>query len=264
MQTSQRTRLQERIVTLGGGTGSFTMLSELKKVAPRLSAIVTMMDAGGSSRRLIEALEDAAEILNTAGNVIPVTLDHATLCAELDDGSVIHGEDAIDRPEGRPVRPIQRVYLDPEARASVRARKALERAETVLIGPGDLYTSIIPCLLVDGIAEAIRSCEGEVIYICNVMTKHGETDSFAASDFVRELHRYLGRRVDTALVSTSAYPQALLDAYAREHAYPVHPDLDEVRALVPRVLPGLFSTTERLIRHDAERVIMGIWPDPED
>jgi uncharacterized cofD-like protein len=317
-------RIHNRIVTMGGGTGSFTMLSELKKVASQLSAIVTMSDSGGSSRRLIdefgrplplgdlrqalvalsrssrlwgdvfnyrfpdsnigtlgghslgnlilhslqdlndgdliEALEDAAEILNTAGHVIPVTLEQSTLCAEMEDGSIVRGESAIDRPDGREIQPIQRVYLEPEVRASVRARKALERADTVIIGPGDLYTSIVPCLLVSGIAEAIRSCEGEIIYVCNVMTKHGETDNFRASDFVREVHQYLGRRVDTVLISTSTYPEQLLEAYARETAFPVETDLDEVRELVPHVVAGHFSTTERLIRHDAERVLQGIWP----
>lgn len=328
IRRTARYQIHERIVTLGGGTGSFTMLSELKKVAGQLSAIVTMMDSGGSSRRLIdefgrplplgdlrqalvalsrssrlwgdmfnyrfpdsevgslgghslgnlilhslqdlndgnlmEALEDAAEILNTAGNVIPVTLEHARLCAELEDGTIIQGEDTIDQPKDRPVLPINRLYLEPDVHATVRARKALERADTIIIGPGDLYTSILPCLLVDGIAEAIRSCEGEIIYVCNVMTKHGETDDFAASDFIRELHRYLGRRVDTALVSTSTYLQPLLNAYSEQRAFPVRADLSEVRKLVPRVLPGAFSTTERLIRHDAERVLTAIWPELAD
>jgi uncharacterized cofD-like protein len=323
-RATQRIHIQERIVTLGGGTGSFTMLSELKKFANHLSAIVTMMDSGGSSRRLIdefgrplplgdlrqalvalsrssrlwgdvfnyrfpdsdvgslgghslgnlilhslqdlndgnlmEALEDAAEIFKTAGHAIPVTLEHATLCAELDDGTVIHGEAAIDQPDNRQVMPIKRVFLDKSVRATIRARKSLERADTVIIGPGDLYTSIIPCLLVEGITEAIRSCEGEIIYVCNVMTKHGETDGYRASDFVRVLHRYLGRRVDTVLVSTSSYPSSLLDAYAQEHAFPVEADIDEVQELVPRVISDHFSTTERLIRHDAERVVLGIWP----
>jgi uncharacterized cofD-like protein len=327
LRRDPRVRIHDRIVTVGGGTGSYTMLSELKKVASQIAAIVTMTDSGGSSRRLIdefgrplplgdlrqalvalsrssrlwgdifnyrfpdsesgnlgghslgnlilhslqdlndgdllEALEDAGEILNTAGHVIPVTLEHSTLCAELEDGTIIRGESSIDRPEGRSVLPIERVFLDPDARASVRARKALERADVVIIGPGDLYTSIIPCLLVTGVPEAIRSCEGEIIYICNVMTKHGETDGFKASDFVNELHHYLGRRVDRVLVSTSAYPEPLLDAYAQEDAYPVDPDLDRLQHLVPRVIGGHFSTTERLIRHDAERVILGIWPEME-
>ena len=96
----------------------------------------------------------------------------------------------------------------------------------MLIGPGDLYTSLVPCLLVDGVAEAIRACEGEVIYVCNVMTKHGETDGFAASDFVREIHHYLGRRVDTVVVNTAEPSAELAARYAEEGAFPVAPDLD--------------------------------------
>ncbi|RIK42319.1 MAG: YvcK family protein [Chloroflexi bacterium] len=322
-----RALISDRVVTLGGGTGSFTMLSELKKVATRLSSVVAMTDSGGSSRRLMDefgrplplgdlrqalvalsrssrlwgdlfsyrfpdiangagvvgghslgnlilhaledmnggdllgALDDAQELLNTAGQVIPVTLDQATLCAELADGTLVRGETAIDRPLNRPVLPVRRVFLDPPARATPRARKALERADRILIGPGDLYTSVVPCLLVDGVPEAIQSSEGEVVYICNVMTKHGETDGYAASDFVREVHRYLGRRVDTVVVNTTEHPPELLARYAGEGAQPVVPDLDALRALVPRVISGPFASTERMIRHDAERVVLALWPE---
>ena len=320
-----RREIYERVASIGGGTGSFTMLSELKKVVSNLSAIVTMMDSGGSSRRLIDefgrplplgdlrqalvalsrsrklwgdifsyrfpdsdsgsigghslgnlilhalldlndddligALDDAEEILNTAGHVIPVTLGEAMLCARLSDGTIIEGESSIDIPGDRPVLPIDHVFLTPGACATPRARKALERADKILIGPGDLYTSIIPCLLVDGIADAIRSCDGEIIYVCNVMTKHGETDDFTASDYVREIHKYLGRRVDTVIVNTGTFPPALLERYASEKAFPVNPDIDVLRTLVPRLLTGPVATTERFIRHDAERVILTIWPD---
>lgn len=321
-----RQQIHERIVTIGGGTGSYTMLSELRKVATRPWAIVTMMDSGGSSRRLIDefgrplplgdlrqalvalsrtsklwgelfnyrfpetatnggvsghslgnlilhalqdlnegdllgALEDAEELLNTGGHVLPVTVEQATLCAELSDGTLICGETAIDHPVDRPVLPIRRVFLEPLVRASPRARKALARADKILIGPGDLYTSVVPCLLVDGVVDAIRESDGEIIYICNVMTKHGETDDFTASDFVREVHRYLGRRVDAVVVNTGDYPPELLERYAAQHAYPVEPDLDAVQALVPRVLTGAFASTDLLIRHDAERVILAIWPE---
>ena len=320
-----RQRIRERVVPVGGGTGSFTMLSELKKVADRLWAVVAMTDSGGSSRRLMDefgrplplgdlrqalvalsrssklwgdlfshrfpdapggvvgghslgnlilhalqdqnggdllgALEDAEELLDAAGHVVPVTLERATLCAELSDGTVIRGETEIDRPAGRPILPIARAFLDPPVAALPRARKALERADRVLIGPGDLYTSVVPCLLVDGIPEAIRSCEGEVVYVCNVMTKRGETDGFAASDFVRAVHRYLGRRVDAVVVNTAEPAPELAARYAAEGAAPVAPDLGAVRALVPRVLAGPFATAEPLVRHDAERVVLALWPE---
>jgi uncharacterized cofD-like protein len=320
-----RYQVPDRVVTVGGGTGSFTMLSELKKVTRNLWAIVAMTDSGGSSRRLMDefgrplpfgdlrqalvalsrsrklwgdifryrfpdapsgvvgghslgnlilyaledqnggdllgALEDAEEMLNAAGHVVPVTLEQATLCAELSDGTIIRGETEIDRPGDRAVLPITRAFLDPPVSVLPRARKALERADRVLIGPGDLYTSLVPCLLADGVAEAIRACEGEVIYVCNVMTKHGETDGFAASDFVRAVHHYLGRRVDTVVVNTAEPSTELATRYADEGAYPVAPDLAAVRALVPHVLAGSFATTELLIRHDAERVVVALWPE---
>jgi uncharacterized cofD-like protein len=320
-----RTRIGERIVTVGGGTGSYTMLSELKKVADRLWAIVTMTDTGGSSRRLMDefgrplplgdlrqalvalsrssrlwgdlfryrfpeapngsvgghslgnlilyaledlnggdllgALEDAEELLAAAGHVLPVTLDRATLCAELGDGSVVRGEAAIDRPDPWPRPAIARVFLDPPARVAPRARKALERADRILIGPGDLYTSIVPCLLVEGVAEAIRGGDGEVVYVCNVMTKRGETDGYRAADFVRAIHRYLGRRVDAAVVNTADPPPELAARYAEEGAAPVAPDLEAVQALVPRVLTGAFATANPLVRHDAERVVLALWPE---
>lgn len=318
-------RITDRVVTLGGGTGSFAMLSELKKVAVHLWAVVAMTDSGGSSRRLMDefghplplgdlrqalvalsrssrlwgelfsyrfpsgpngvvgghslgnlilhalqdqnrgdllgALEDAQEMLNAAGHVVPVTLDRATLCAELSDGSIVRGEAEIDRPAGRPVLPIQRVFLEPAVTVLPRASKALARADKVIIGPGDLYTSIVPCLLVDGVAEALRSCEGELVYVCNVMTKHGETDHYGAADFVRTIHRYLGRRVDTVVVNTSE-PQAQVAArYADEGAFPVPPELDQLRAMVPHVIAGAFMMAESLVRHDAERVVLALWPD---
>lgn len=320
-----RQPVRDRVVTVGGGTGSFTMLSELKKVVANLWAVVAMTDSGGSSRRLMDefgrplplgdlrqalvalsrssklwgdlfsyrfpdapggvvgghslgnlilhalqdqnggdllgALEDAEELLNAAGHVVPVTLDRATLCVELSDGTIVRGESEIDRPGDRPILPIVGAFLDPPVAALPRARKALERADRVLIGPGDLFTSIVPCLLVGGIAEAIRSCEGEVVYVCNVMTKRGETDGFAAADFVREIHRSLGRRVDAVVVNTAEPPPAVAARYAAEGAYPVAPDLPAVRALVPRVLAGPFATTEPLVRHDAERVILALWPE---
>jgi len=317
--------IQDRVVTVGGGTGSFTMLSELKKVASHLWAIVAMTDSGGSSRRLMDefghplplgdlrqalvalsrsrklwgdifgyrfpsapagivgghslgnlilhalldtnggdllgAIEDAEEILNAAGHVVPVTVCTATLCAELSDGSIVRGEAAIDRPVDPRILPIRRVFLDPPVSATVRARKALERADKVLIGPGDLFTSVVPCLLVEGVPDAIRACDGEIVYICNVMTKQGETDGFPASEFVREVHRYLGRRVDAVVVNTTLPPPDLAAKYAEEGSYPVAADLENLRTLVPRVITGDFAMENVLVRHDAERVLLAVWPE---
>jgi uncharacterized cofD-like protein len=130
----------------------------------------------------------------------------------------------------------------------------------VLIGPGDLYTSVVPCVLAESVTEALRSCQGELISMCNLMTKQGETDGFTAADFVRTLQHYLGRRVDTVLVNTAPFPAAVVARYAAEGAHPVDPALEAVRALVPRVLGGPFASLQAVIRHDAERVLLALWP----
>jgi uncharacterized cofD-like protein len=209
---------------------------------------------------LLEALVDAEEILNTVGHVVPVALAKTTLCAELEDGRLVRGEDRIDQPGAEERAPIRRVYLEPTPRVTVRARKALERSVRIIIGPGDLYTSILPNLLVEGVPEAIADSDAEVIYLVNLMTKRGETDGYRASDFVGALTRYLGRGPDTVLVHTAAHDPQRLAQYAGQGAAPVEPDLERVRTLAPRVLTGDFATERHFIRHDADKVLAALWP----
>jgi uncharacterized cofD-like protein len=209
---------------------------------------------------LLMAIQDAQELLDTAGDVLPVTLDHATLCAELSNGEIICGETEIDtrgedHPE--PLAEIRRLFLREPAVACPQAIRAIRRADAIIIGPGDLYTSILPNLLVDGVAEAIRESEGEKIYVCNLMTKHGETDDFKASAFVREVHQYLGGRVDRVVLHDGTFPQHLLEAYAQKQQHPVLPDAEEVQALVPHVEVDHLTAIGRdhFVRHDAERLL---------
>lgn len=210
----------------------------------------------------MEALIDAEEMLNTVGHVVPVALDRTTLCAELEGGEIITGEDRIDQPNSDEERaPIRRLFLDPTPHVTVRARKALERSSRIVLGPGDLYTSILPTLLVDGVHEAIAESDAEVIFIVNLMTKRGETDGYRASDFVTVLSHYLGAAPDTVVVHTTEHRPERLVAYAGAGVTPVEPDLDAVRPLAKRVLIGNFATEEHFIRHDAEKVLTALWPD---
>lgn len=209
---------------------------------------------------LMEALVDAEEMLNTVGHVVPVSLQRTTLCAELTDGQVIRGEDRIDQPGAAARAPIGRVYLEPEPEVTVRARKALERSDRIILGPGDLYTSILPTLLVRGVRKAIADADAEIIFIVNLMTKQGETDGYRASDFVKVLTHYLGKAPDTVLVHTAGHRPELLPSYAEEGAMPVEPDLDNVRTLAIRIMTGNFATEEHFIRHDAEKILAALWP----
>lgn len=320
----------KRIVTIGGGTGPFAVLSNLKHARCAITAIVSMADSGGSSRRLMDefgqlpfgdlrqalvalsrngvlwrdvftfrfregesgqnatrgvaghslgnlvisalqeinhgdllsAIQDAQELLETAGDVLPVTLDHTTLCAELEDGTEVAGETHIDtrgqREQGT-LSPIKRVFLDHVTDPCQPALRAIRRADVIVIGPGDLYTSIIPNLLVDGVARAIRESEAEKVYVCNLMTKRGETDGYKASDFVKTLTNYLGGKLDRVILHDGSFPEALINAYTAQNQFPVEPDIEAVRELVREVMvERLTSINVDYVRHDPERLVGAI------
>ncbi len=321
-----------RIVTIGGGSGTFSFLSHLKKYAFNITAVVTMSDSGGSSRRLMDefrrqlplgdlrmslvalarngalwrevfmhrfertdemgdsgvgghslgnlilkglqdinnddlllALEDAQELLDTAGHVVPVTLTQTSICAELEDGTTICSETDIDtRGKKHPgyLSPIKRIYLEPEdAPACTQAIRALRRADTIIIGPGDLYTSLLPNILVKDIARAVRESDAEKVYVCNLMTKHGETDGYKASDFVNTIHHYLGARVDRMIVNDGPYAPEVLKMYAEEQSEPVVIDRARLSRQVPNlVIEHLNLEDDTLARHDPERLVRAIFP----
>jgi len=145
-----------------------------------------------------EAIEEAGRILNIKGEVVPVTLQNSHLYATLENGQIIKGEDNIDVPKHDATLKIKKVYLKPKAKANKKAKSAILRADLIVIGPGDLYTSVIPNLLVKGIPEAIRKSKAKKVYVCNLMTKLGETNKFCAPDFIEEIEKYLGRDARTS------------------------------------------------------------------
>jgi uncharacterized cofD-like protein len=218
---------------------------------------------------LLMAIQDAQELLDTAGDVLPVTLEHATLCAELEDGATICGETEIDtRGIGHPelLPSIRRLFLRESVAACPQALRAIRRADALIIGPGDLYTSLLPNLLVDGVADAIRTSEALKIYVCNLMTKHGETDGFRASDFVSEVQRYLGSRVDRVILHDGSFPEHLLRAYAEQQAQPVTPDASVVRTLAPHVEVDhlIAGGLDHFARHDPERLMRAAFADLDE
>jgi len=214
---------------------------------------------------LMLAIEDAQELLDTAGHVVPVTLAQTSICAELEDGSTICSETEIDtRGKKHPgyLSPIKRIYLDPaDAPACSQAVRAIRRADTIIIGPGDLYTSLLPNLLVQDVARAVRESDGEKVYICNLMTKHGETDDYKASDFVDTIHRYLGTRVDRVILNDGPYTPEVLKMYAEEQSEPVSIDRARLERLVPNlVIEHLNLEDDTLARHDPQRLVHALFP----
>ena len=112
-------------------------------------------------------------------------------------------------------------FLDRETPSCEEALRAIKRADIIVIGPGDLYTSVLPNLLVQDVAEAIHMSGAQTIYVCNLMTKRGETEGFKVSDFVRQIHQYLGGRVDRVIAHDGSFPPHLLGRYAEEAQHPV-------------------------------------------
>ena len=308
---------KRKVVTLGGGTGTFVVLSALKEIPDvALTAIVTSSDDGGSTGNLRDAygflpagdarqalvalakdgnvlrklfayrfekgsvaghnlgnlfltaltdilgsdeaaLREATRILRVKGSVLSATSAPATLRAYLEDGTVIVGEHAIDlrEPERSRIREIE--FTDPHA-LSEPAGEALREADVIVLGPGDLYTSIAAVLSADGAKEAIRTSTATLAYVTNLFTKAGQTDGFSASDHVREIARYAGREPDRILMHEGAFPEAALSRYASESEFPIADDLtDDERVMrlslasVDEVPPLPNDPVPRsLIRHD--------------
>ncbi len=168
------------------------------------------------------AIEEAGKILNIKGEVIPVSLENARLFAQLENGYLVVGETNIDIPKHDPNLKIEKVFLNPRVKANPKALKALQKADAIILGPGDLYSSIIPNLLVDGIPQAIKQSKAKKIYICNVMTKYGETNNFTVEDFCREIEKYLGKNViDYVIINIEKISKKNLKKYSKERAQPV-------------------------------------------
>ncbi|HEX6507872.1 MAG TPA: gluconeogenesis factor YvcK family protein [Chloroflexota bacterium] len=200
------------------------------------------------------AIAEAAHLLRVKGEVLPVTLERTHLHAALTDGTILEREGAID--QRRDTVPIDHVYLDPPAQATDAARTAILSADMVVIGPGDLYTSLLPALLVEGVREALAESPATTVYVCNVMTKHGETDSYAASDFLRVITQYLGENVlDAALLSYyESIPRDVLARYQEQHSGPVSIDQERCYEYAPRLVVRPLAAAGTLVRHDPERL----------
>lgn len=214
--------------------------------------LTALTDILGSTDR---AIDEAGRLLRIRGRVLPVTLDSTALCATLENGHQICGETDIDIRKTHHDVPIARVYLNPRAEANPEAVRAIADADLIVLGPGDLYTSVIPNLLVDGIADAIAASQARCAYVCNVMTKHGETDGYAASDFIRQINRYLGRDdvLDYAVLNYhESLPRELYLRYREARAEPVTIDLARCYEEVPQLVIRPLTATGALVRHDAD------------
>ena len=212
----------------------------------------------------IEGIQRVSKLLGTKGQILPISVDAADLIAELSDRSLVRGEAAIDTRSLSDKRSIVRVALEPEAFIAREAAEAIKQAEVIVLGPGDLYTSLIPNFLVKGVAESIRLSGARVVYVCNIMTKYAETNGFGVIDFVETLFRYhIGRDLlDAIIVNSAPIPDALQKVYAdTEKAFPVRYEhtMDELLSLRAKqvVVADVLSEpalNQSLVRHDSAKL----------
>ncbi len=202
-----------------------------------------------------DAIDELSRMMQLRGQVVPVTLDEGHLCARLIDGTTIRTESAIDL-RGNNGPGISEVFLDADVKANPRALDALERADTILLGPGDLYTSVIPNLLVEEISDVIRHAKVPIIYACNLMTKLGETAGYGASAFASEVVRYIGgRKIDHLLVNNGEFSPEVLGVYAAEDASPVVLDNGNIGKYAHKITVSDLTSIDGLtVRHDSVRL----------
>jgi uncharacterized cofD-like protein len=318
-----------KIAVIGGGTGSFTLLSALKNHTSQIAALVNMADDGGSTgmlrdelgalppgdvRQCLVALSDSAklrelfnyrfeegslrghafgnlfitalekmtgdftaavevasEVLGISGVVEPVTLSNVTLVMK-NGGDEVRGEDAIANVDFEGRRPD--FYLDPVAEPNPRALTAIENADIVVIAPGNLYGSLAPALIVPGIGEALRKTEAYTMYVCNLVTKPGQTDGYKVSDFAGEIERLAGGAfLDAVLYNTEKPSDDLLEKYASAGEKSVEFDQQQLDSMdylavgANLLSGGIWQSNSSadplaghrtLIRHDSEAIANAI------
>ena len=308
-----------KVTVCGGGTGTFVVLSGLKKYPLDLAVIVTMMDSGGSTGRLrdqlgvlppgdvrqclvalseasdlwrklflyrfeagdlkghnfgnifLSALEKVADdynkvlsaasyILRCKGKVIPVTLQKTNLVAEYTNGLKLKGEGKIDTYKNTKTY-IQKLYLEPKVKANKKAIERIKNSDYIILGPGDLYTSLIPNFLPGGIKEAFKKTKAKIIYLLNLMTKKGQTHNLKASDHLRIIQQYLGREIDLIIVNSGRIPKNILEWYSKYGEKVVEDDLEEKKVVrADLVFRKSFSQSKAdmiqrsILRHSSEKV----------
>lgn len=324
-------KTEVKIAVIGGGTGSFTMLSALKKHTNQIAAIVSMADDGGSTgvlrdelgtlppgdvrqclvalsdspkvRELFEyrfdtgtfsghsfgnvlltalekisgdfsqAVETASEILRIRGTVIPATLDNVRLKMEWEEKSlVLHGERVIDEEYFKHDPRRAQLSLTPNAEPNPMAIAAIEQADIVVVAPGDLYTSLGPLLVIDGIGEALAHTKAKRIYVANLVSKQGQTDGFTVSDHAAEIERFAGVPfLDYVLYNEAKPSAAVAKRYEEEGGYVTKVDAIKLarqhyKAVGGQFLGKMATANEAdtligkrsLIRHDTTAVAKAI------
>lgn len=213
---------------------------------------------------MVNAVQESSNVLSIRGRVLPSTLDDMRLAAEMEDGSIIHGESNI--PESG--KKIKRLFCEPDnCKALSDVILAIHDADLIILGPGSLYTSVIPNLLIKDIAKAVNEAKAKKIYVCNIMTQPGETDGFSVSDHIKTLlsHAKYNKIIDAVLVNTQL-PQELIEPYKDAGSVPVVVDNDELNRMGIEVVQKNLIYDKRFddghssfVRHSPKRLARVIY-----
>lgn len=205
---------------------------------------------------MVRAVKESSNVLSIRGRVLPSTLDNMKLAAEYEDGTIVHGESAI--PEEH--KKIKRLFTEPEhCKPLEDVIEAIKDADLIILGPGSLYTSVIPNLLIKEISEEVLKSNAKKIYVCNIMTQPGETDNYAVSDHINALYKHAGsnKLIDAVLVN-NVLPKNMADKYEQCGQMPVV--LDRYNVHVDIVEKKLIEESkEGLVRHSSNRVARAIY-----
>lgn len=211
--------------------------------------LAAMTDISGD---FVTGIRELSRVLAVRGRVLPAAGQSIVLKAEMIDGTIITGESMIPKARNQ----IKRVMIEPENVEPLdEALEALQEADAILVGPGSLYTSIIPNLLVPKLAQAIMESNAVKIFVCNVMTQPGETDNYSVSDHLEAIHAHVGHHLfDYVIVNDGEIPPQVQSKYAEEGAQAVHLDLEEVKKRGYQVIADKLVLFRTYLRHDAARL----------
>ncbi len=208
---------------------------------------------------MVRAVKESSNVLSIRGRVLPSTLDDMKLVAELEDGRIIHGESNIPEAHGK----IKRLFTDPQnCRALADVISAIRDAELIILGPGSLYTSVIPNLLIDEISHEIAKSNAKKIYVCNIMTQPGETDNYSVCDHINAIVKHAGsRKVIDAVLVNDFMPSNLAKKYQIAGSYPVKLDFENLKKLGVKLVTRklIEDSKEGLVRHSSNRVARAIY-----
>ncbi|NMC35730.1 YvcK family protein [Candidatus Beckwithbacteria bacterium] len=221
--------------------------------------LTALQDMAGSTAK---ALEIAESIFRLKGSIYPITETNVQLVVEYEDGTFLIGEDNLN-PGNSGGKKIKKIHLSPKAKIYKKAAASIEQADLVVIGPGDLYASILPNFLAQGIKTAFTKSQAKIVYIVNLMTSFTQTANYKASDHLTELEQYLGKKPDFVFMHSGVISKQMLELYQAEQEFPVEDDLDRnkyqvigrdfLETVVASKQPG-DALHRSLLRHDGEKI----------